>query len=117
MIEFYGYDKCSTCRKAQKDLEARGVAFEVIDITLKPPSKKLLQQILDSGEYALGKLFNTSGVQYRELEIKKKLARMTPEQAIALLASNGRLCKRPIVTDGKRHTVGYDADTFARIWV
>lgn len=116
MITFYGYDKCSTCRKAKKVLVERGVAFNFVDITVTPPPKRLLKQIVDSGSYKLTDLLNKSGVQYRELNMKERVKGMTPADLIDVLADNGRLCKRPIVTDGKVHTVGYDEATFAKTW-
>ena len=64
----------------------------------------------------LKKLFNTSGVQYRELKIKDKLKTMTDSQAIELLASNGRLIKRPIAVDKDKITVGFDIEEYKKIW-
>lgn len=117
MITFYGYDKCSTCRKAKKVLVERGVAFKDVDITTTPPPKKLLSQIAKSGTYKLTDLLNKSGVQYRELNMKERVKTMTPDEVVTLLAENGRLCKRPIVTDGTRHTVGFDEPVFKESWV
>ena len=114
MLEFYGYRKCSTCRNAMKWLDARGTAYTFIDITENPPPKTLLKALLAA--YGLKPLFNTSGGQYRELGIKDKLATMTDAQAIDLLAGNGMLCKRPVVTNGKRQTVGFKEDVFAATW-
>jgi arsenate reductase len=114
MLEFYGYDKCGTCRKAKQWLDARGRTFRFIDITENPPPKTLLKALLKA--YGLKALFNTSGVQYRELGIKDRLATMTEAAAVALLARNGKLCKRPMVSDGKRHTVGFKEDAFAAVW-
>lgn len=116
MLTFYGYDRCSTCSKAKKALAAWKVEYRDIDITEKPPTKKLLRALLSSGQYSLGDLFNRSGVQYRELNMKQKLKAMSEAEAIDLLAGNGRLCKRPIVTDGARHTVGYKEDAFKTAW-
>lgn len=116
MLNFFGYDRCGTCRKAKKFLEAKNIAFKDIDITTKPPSKKQLKDILNTGDYELKHLFNTSGVQYRELNIKDKLPKMTEAQALDMLSKNGRLVKRPIVTDGKRMTVGFKEDLFKKIW-
>jgi len=116
MLKFYGYDKCSTCRNASKWLDANNVAYQSFDITETPPPKSVLKRILKSGDYALKDLFNRSGVQYRELKIKDKLPGMSESQAIDLLASNGRLCKRPIVFDAYRHTVGFHETVFAAIW-
>lgn len=116
MITFYGYDRCSTCTKAKKALAELGVEFESVDITQKPPPKKLLEALLAGGEYKLADLFNRSGVQYRELNMKEKLKTLTQAEALELLAGNGKLCKRPIVTDGQRHTVGYKPGSFETTW-
>lgn len=116
MIDFYGYDGCDTCRKAKKWLDGQGIAYRSIPIVEKPPSKALLNRILKSGDYELRHLFNTSGQLYRQMKIKDKLATMPQPDAIALLADNGKLCKRPIVTDGKRHTVGFKPDVFEHAW-
>ena len=70
-MKLYSYSKCGNCRKAIKDLEAKKIKFEVIDITEKPPSKKVLKLAIK--EKGLSKVFNTSGVQYRELKIKNKM--------------------------------------------
>ena len=93
-LKVYQYDKCDTCRKALKWLAARGIEVEKIDITQTPPTKAELARIED-----VKRLFNTSGVQYRELGIAKKLPGMTKEEAIDLLSKNGRLVKRPFVPE------------------
>lgn len=116
MIDFYGYDGCDTCRKAKKWLDAQGVEYKSIPIVEKPPSAALLKRVLKSGDYELKHLFNTSGQVYRQMKIKDKLATMTEAAALKLLSANGKLCKRPIVTDGKQHTVGFKSDVFKRVW-
>lgn len=116
MIKFYGYKKCGTCRKAALFLQRAGVDFEFIDITEHPPVAAELAAIAAHAKIPLNKLFNTSGVQYRELNIKQRLPALTEQQILALLAGNGRLIKRPLITDGKRATVGFDAAQFAQIW-
>jgi len=116
MLTFYGYPKCSTCRNARKWLDSHGVKYTGIDITEKPPSAALLKQILKAGDYTLRNLFNTSGRLYREMKIKDKLANMSEPDAVKLLAAHGKLCKRPIVTDGKMHTVGFNESTFKQAW-
>ena len=116
MIRFFGYDRCSTCRDAKKQLDAAGVEYKDIDITENPPPASLLNAIVKQGDYTLKQLFNTSGIQYRELKMKDKLPTLSQAEAIKLLASNGKLCKRPIVSDGERHTVGYKADLFGDVW-
>ena len=114
LMKIYSYSKCGTCRNAIKDLEAKKIKFEVIDITENPPSKKVLKSAVKAK--GLQKLFNTSGVQYRELKIKDKLKSMTEAQAIDLLASNGRLIKRPIVVDKDKITVGFNVDEYKQVW-
>jgi arsenate reductase len=113
-MKFYGYNKCSTCRKAQKFLDGKKVKYQSIDITETPPPKTVLKKALKTRE--LKKLFNTSGVQYKELNIKDKLKGMTEAQALDLLASNGRLVKRPIAVDGDRVTVGFDEAEYKKVW-
>lgn len=114
MLKFYGYKKCSTCRNAQKELEAKGLEYKEFDITTTPPSQALLKKALSSG-YTIKDLFNKSGVQYRELNMKEKLPKMSDKEALALLSSNGKLVKRPITTDGTKVTVGYK-DEFKKAW-
>lgn len=116
MIDFYGYDNCDTCRKAKKWLDAAGVEYRSIPIVDKPPSGALLKKILASGDYELKQLFNTSGQMYRQMKIKDKLGSMSQAEAVKLLSANGKLCKRPIVTDGKRFTVGFKPEVFGSVW-
>src|SRR5690606_38614121 len=96
MLDFYGYKKCATCRQAEKTLEAAGTAYRFHDITGTPPSKTALKKILKLSGVPLRKLFNTSGEQYKLLGIKDKLPGLTEDAALALLAGNGRLIKRPL---------------------
>ena len=116
MIDFYGYDGCETCRKAKRWLDGQGLAYRSIPIVDRPPSEALLKKILKAGEYELKHLLNTSGQVYRQMKIKEKLVGMTPAQALALLSTQGKLCKRPIVTDGTRHTVGFKEAVFEQVW-
>ena len=116
MITFYGYKKCSTCRNAEKILEAAGRKHAFVDITEAPPSKAELKRIQAQSGLPLKKLFNTSGEQYKLLGIKDKIGSLSDSEAFDLLAGNGRLIKRPLVTDGKKSTVGLDAAVFSKAW-
>jgi len=116
MTTFYGYSKCSTCRAAKHYLEKHGVAFKEVDITRNPPPKRLLQSILKSGTYTITDLLNRSGLLYRELNMKDKVKTMTESALLDLLAKKGKLLKRPVITDGKRHTVGFDQVQIKRVW-
>jgi len=115
-LTVYGYMKCDTCRKALKWLDAHGRASEFIDITQTPPDAATLGQLLDAGGYELKHLFNTSGRAYRAPGMKEKLASIGRDETLKLLATQGMLIKRPIVTDGQRFTVGFREPRFAEVW-
>lgn len=116
MIKLYGYKKCSTCTKAEKALTALDIEYKYIDITTNPPSVSALKKLMKQADIELKKWFNTSGVVYREQNIKEKLPTMSQADAIALLASNGKLIKRPVVTDGETTTVGFKEADFQEAW-
>lgn len=113
-MKFYGYNKCGTCRKAKKYLDDNGLSYDEIDITENPPPKTILKRAIK--EKGLKKLFNTSGVQYKELKIKDKIKTMKDSEGLELLASNGRLIKRPLAVDGERLTVGFNEEEFGAVW-
>ncbi len=116
MIKFYGYKKCSSCRIAEKALEKLKIKYQFIDITENPPSVSALKNIVKQSNVELKKLFNTSGVQYRELKIKDKLPTLSEAEIFKLLAGNGRLIKRPIITDGKQSTIGCKEPELKQTW-
>ncbi len=113
-MKFYSYNKCGTCRKAKKFLEENEIPFKEIDLIEEPPPISVLKKALRGR--TLQKLFNTSGVQYRELKIKDKLKTMTEAQALDLLAGNGKLVKRPIAIKGTVVTVGFDVEEYKKVW-
>ncbi len=117
MLKFYGYAKCSTCINAKKWLKSNKVEFEDIEITEIPPSKKLMKSLLDSGEIELKSLFNVSGDYYRQLNLKEKLPTMSVSDQLDLLSSNGKLVKRPFITDGSKVSVGFKEDVLKEKWV
>ena len=94
------YPKCSTCQKAKKWLEGKGVEFEERDIKEQKPTKEELKTWHQKSGMPWKKFFNTSGMIYRELQLKDKLPDMTEEEQYELLSTDGMLVKRPIlVTD------------------
>ena len=111
-MKVYEYKQCSTCAKALKWLDSKGVKYERIAIVDQPPTKTELKAMLAALEKRGGSfknLFNTSGIQYRELGISDKIkAGMTASEAIDLLAKNGKLIKRPFVPE--RGLVGFKED-------
>jgi arsenate reductase (glutaredoxin) len=117
-VKFFGYDKCGTCRDAAKWLKAHDVKIdESIPLFDAPPSAKELKKLLTDSGLEIKKLFNTSGEVYKEMGLKDKLSGMTEEQMLELLASNGRLIKRPIVTDGNKATIGFKDNVYEETWV
>ena len=114
-MKLYGYKKCDTCRKAMKWLDAQGHAYTFIDITQQPPKLAELKKALAAG-YDIKDLFNKSGGQYRELNMKDKLPKLSQSDALKLLAGNGYLVKRPMCLDGDAVTVGFKPDVFEAAW-
>ena len=103
----YEYDGCGTCRKARKYLEARQIACRLVPIREKPPTRAELKRMLAIYDGNVKKLFNTSGRDYRAEGLGEKLAGMTTEQAIDLLATNGNLVKRPFLLTKSGGAVGF----------
>ncbi|HIT22487.1 MAG TPA: arsenate reductase family protein [Candidatus Scybalousia intestinigallinarum] len=100
------YPKCSTCQKAKKFLDSHHQSYECRNIVLEPPTEEEIRTFLSWG-VPLGKLFNTSGMLYRELNLKDKLPNMTEDEKISLLASNGMLVKRPLLVVNEQVLVGF----------
>lgn len=119
MIKVYEYKQCSTCQKAIKFLEAKGLKFERIPIVDKPPTKTELKKMLG---YLTAKggsfknLFNTSGQLYREFDISSKLkAGLSEPEALELLSANGKLIKRPFLLTDNDGTVGFKEDEWSKL--
>jgi arsenate reductase len=116
MIKFYTYPKCGTCRKAKKWLDDHSVSYKEIHIVEHPPSKEEIQSYYEKSGLELKKFFNTSGMKYRELGVKDKMKTAPEQELLELLASDGMLLKRPLVTDGKNVTVGFKEEQFQGTW-
>ena len=116
MIQFIHYPKCTTCKKAQKWLNDNGVSYEEVHIVEQAPTKEQIKSYWQASGQPLKKFFNTSGMKYRELGLKDKLAEMPEDEQLTLLASDGMLMKRPIVTDGKKVTLGFKETEFEQAW-
>ena len=94
---FVEYPKCTTCQKAKKWLEEQGIAFEERHIVENNPTEEELREWHRKSGLPLKRFFNTSGMKYRELELKDKLPTMTEEEQYQLLATDGMLVKRPLL--------------------
>ena len=94
---FIEYPKCSTCKKAKKWLKDNNINFEDRNIIEDTPTEKELKKWIIESKKDIKSFFNTSGMKYRELNLKEKLPQMTEEEKIKLLASDGMLIKRPLL--------------------
>ena len=113
-LKIYEYGNCSTCKQALKFLDLKKVDYQKIAITETPPSKAELKKMLAHYQGDLKKLFNTSGQVYREMKLGEKFDDLTEAQAIELLASNGKLIKRPFLLTGKAGLVGFKLDEWKK---
>ena len=96
------YPRCSTCKKAVKWLEDNGIEYTYRDIKEDNPTEKELREWHATSGRPLKRFFNTSGMLYRDMQLKDKLPSMSEDEMFKLLASDGLLVKRPIaVADGK----------------
>lgn len=93
---FIEYPKCTTCQKAKKWLETNKIEFEDRHIVEETPTVEELTEWINRSGKDIKKFFNTSGLKYKELNLKEKLPDMSDEEKIKLLASNGMLIKRPL---------------------
>ncbi len=94
---FICYPKCTTCQKAKAYLEAKGIPYEQRDIKLENPTLEELTAWWKQSGLPLKKFFNTSGLQYKALNLKGKLPTMSEAEQLALLATDGMLVKRPLL--------------------
>lgn len=104
---FVNYPKCSTCVKARKFLEEKGVDFTDRDIKNENPNYEELKSWYEKSELPLKRFFNTSGMAYRALDLKNKLPDMSEEEQLKLLSTDAMLVKRPILITEKTVLVGF----------
>ncbi len=108
MLKIFTLSNCDTCRAATKWLRTHAIAFDERAIRETPPSLAELRTMLSAQGGELRKLFNTSGRDYREQKLGEKLPTLKPAAALALLAANGNLVKRPFLIGGAVALVGFD---------
>lgn len=114
-LKFYCYPRCTTCQKAKKYLEAKGVDFETIDIKLTPPTAKELKEIHQKSGLELKKFFNTSGNSYRALNLKDTFNDYKPAELYKLLAQDGMLIKRPLIIGDDFVLVGFKEEDIDQV--
>ena len=109
-LKIYAYKNCDTCRKAIRYLEGRKVRFEVIPIREQPPTFDELVKMLRVYKGELRRLFNTSGQDYKAMDLKSKLPTLSEKEALDLLTQNGNLVKRPFLLTDSGGAVGFKED-------
>ncbi|MBU8880826.1 arsenate reductase family protein [Bacillus sp. FJAT-29790] len=114
---FYWYPKCGTCRKAKKWLDEHRLAYEEVHIVENPPSRSELEHMYNESGLDIKKFFNTSGLKYRELGLKDKVKTSSDDELLDLLATDGMLMKRPILTDGQKVSVGFKEEDYEKTWL
>lgn len=107
-LTVYQYPKCSTCRKALKWLDAQGIVYESVHIVDSAPSAGLLKKAFKRSGLPIKAFFNTSGESYREGGFKDRLPTLSEADALAALAADGKLIKRPLALTDDVVLVGFD---------
>src|SRR5690625_2395992 len=116
-LTFYWYPNCGSCKKAKKWFDENNIDYESIHIVDQTPTKEEILKQMKKSDIPPRRFFNTSGRVYREMNMKDKIKDTSREKMASYLASDGMLIKRPIVTDGKNVTVGFNEDTFKATWL
>ena len=112
---FLEYPSCTTCKKAKAWLQSKGLEFTARHIKEENPTAEELSGWQEKSGLELKKFFNTSGLLYKELQLKDKLPEMSEEEQIALLATNGMLVKRPLIIGEDFVLVGFKEAEWERL--
>ncbi|WP_053367621.1 arsenate reductase family protein [Bacillus sp. FJAT-27245] len=116
-LTFYWYPKCGTCRNAKKWLDEHGKSYEAVHIVEHPPSRDEIKDLYEKSGLDLKKFFNVSGQKYRELGLKDKVKTASENELLDILASDGMLLKRPILTDGEKVNIGFKEEEYKEVWL
>lgn len=111
-MKVIGYKKCSTCNKLEKQMKEKDIEYTYREIDKENPTKEELKKWHETSGKDIKALFNTSGQIYRQMNLKDKLADMTLDEKYDLLATDGKLVKRPIILDGDCVYIGPDAKKY-----
>lgn len=112
-IDFFCYPKCSTCKKARAWLDKNNIKYNERHIVLNNPSYDELKLLVSKYNVDIKRMFNTSGIKYRELNLKEKLSNMTIDEKLRLLASDGMLVKRPLLVENNALLIGFNETEWA----
>jgi len=117
-LVFYAYDKCSTCRDAEKALRAKGFSFEKVALVDDPPSEATFRRWMRANDLPIKRWVNTSGQSYRALVAargKDAVDALGPDEWAALLSADGKLVRRPLLVRGDEVIVGFDREAYAAL--
>ena len=114
-LKVYEYNRCGTCRNALKYLDAKGISYEAVPIRETPPSIKELKFMLEQTGN-IKRLLNTSGQDYRKLNMKDKIKEMSEDEILKTLNENGNLIKRPFVLAEKTATTGFKEEEWNELF-
>ncbi|MFV0560604.1 MAG: arsenate reductase family protein [Enterococcus sp.] len=113
MYTFYWYPKCSTCKKAKAWLDDNQISYQAVDMITNVPSSDVIAQWMEHSELPIRRFFNTSGIRYRELDLKNQVGDFSITKASQLLSTDGMLLKRPIVVEDNRVVaIGFNENTY-----
>ncbi|MDP4240425.1 MAG: arsenate reductase family protein [Bacteroidota bacterium] len=101
------YPTCGTCRKAEKWMKSNGIDYTYRPIKEENPTKEELKSWIRKSGLPVSKFFNTSGLLYKEQNMKDKVKVLSEDELIDILASNGLMVKRPILLEGETVLVGF----------
>lgn len=104
---FIEYPKCTTCKKAKKWLDDHNIEYTDRHIKDQNPSYDELKKWKEESGLSIKRFFNTSGMLYREMQLKDRLPEMTEEEMLRLLATDGMLVKRPIIVCNDKVLTGF----------
>lgn len=106
-MDFINYSKCSTCKKAKKYLDSNNIKYIDRQIKENNPKYDEIKKWITKYNISVKKLFNTSGILYRKMELKNKLENMTEDEMVRLLSTDGMLLKRPILVTDNNILIGF----------
>lgn len=115
MITMYGYQKCSTCIKARKKLDALGVEYTFYDLIEQNVPLATMIELNRKNPQGIDKLFNTRGTKFRKLKLKDRLTTMSDDEKLELLSSDGYLIKRPIVETDTAIIIGFSDPAYEKL--
>ena len=110
---FVCYPRCSTCKKAQKWLDEKGISYTLRDIKEENPSYDELREWYERSGLDIKRFFNTSGQLYKSMALKDQLPSMSTEEKLTLLSTDGMLVKRPIMVSDDSVLVGFKEQEWA----